>query len=115
MNDLENQFINRVSQELCLDATREEFARETFKKISNLTKGYYKKSVDIQSLLLGINGVGKTFLLKKLQEVAKHYFEENLITIYRGCNNPNKQEMPLKLILNGLNRKEIFEVIFSFY
>ena len=115
MDDLENQFIDRVSQELCLDATREEFARETFKKVLSLTKGCSKDSVAIQRLLMGRKGVGKTFFLKKLQKVAKILFKENLIAIYSDYSNPEKQEMPYKLILNGLNNNLIEEVICHFY
>ena len=112
---MENQFIDNVSQELCLDATREEFARETFKKVLSLTKGCSKDSVAIQRLLMGRKGVGKTFFLKKLQKVAKNLFKENLITIYSDYSNPEKQEMPYKLILNGLNNNLIEEVICHFY
>ena len=51
----------------------------------------------------------------KIFELASLKRKENLIAIYSDYSNPEKQEMPYKLILNGLNNNLIEEVICHFY
>ncbi len=53
-------------------------------------------------MLLGREGVGKTTLLKELQNEAKNIFGESLITIYLEYSDPDQQLTPFDKLLKTL-------------
>lgn len=102
LKEKENEFVNKISQQLCLDSTREQFARETYRALHYLMDGYHKDNTGYQRLLLGRKGVGKTTFLKTMQNIAKDLFGDNLITIYEHYLNPETSKLPSMLITNEL-------------
>jgi hypothetical protein len=102
LNKTENLFVSKISENLHLDSTRENFARETFRTLNKLTKGLLKQHTGYQRLLLGRKGVGKTTLAEEMQKVAKVIFGGDLITIYYEYSM-NNNELPSSLISEKLN------------
>ena len=102
LNKTENLFVSKISENLHLDSTRENFARETFRTLNKLTKGLLKQHTGYQRLLLGRKGVGKTTLAEGMQKVAKVIFGGDLITIYYEYSMNNNQ-LPSSLISEKLN------------
>lgn len=56
-----NEYVNEIRNKLCMDSSREEFARDTFQSLFFLTQGSYENKNGYKRLLLGRKGVGKTF------------------------------------------------------
>ena len=93
----ENKFVFKMSQQLYLDYSREQFTRETFRTLYYMINGFHS---GVQRLLLGTKGVGKTVFLKSLLNIAQSFFSDSLITIYADFSMNN--HLPSSLILNEL-------------
>ena len=103
--ELENEFINKIAQNLYLDSKRDSFARETYRSLKYMTGGFYKNHTGYQRLLLGRKGVGKTVFLLEIQKVAKEIFSDNLITIYESYLDNTDSILPSTLICNAIGIK----------
>jgi hypothetical protein len=67
-----------------------------------LTKGFKKNKCGYHRLLLGRKGVGKTRLLRELQNEAKNFFGDNLITIYQEYSDVDQKLTPFNKLLDAL-------------
>ena len=68
-----------------------------------LTRGLKINKCGYHRLLLGRKGVGKTRLLRELQNEAKNFFGDNLIAIYQEFSRPDKRLTPFNKLLKTLD------------
>ena len=95
--------LQELKNSICLDESREIFARDAFETITALVNGKLRKNDRYRRrILIGQKAVGKTTLLDALMTVAKKHFSKGLVCVRINYTRVKYARLPIDHVIDAL-------------